>query len=451
MSDASGVHPKRLATAVRLSTGGSGPLAVVGFPGHVVSLGWSSGLSAPTLYGDEATYAGAVPGGDLIVRVTSLGVRLSVVYHQVPPASSSVVALRLNLDGLAMSRLADGQLQLADPATGLVSRSTPPGLNGAKVDPRTGISTRWTFPPAAVLPSPGGSALWVSSDPQWMATPGTALPVTMDLINLYPPSVTGLYQDLYQAAAATCPGLSWATLAAIGTIESDNGLSRSRGVASGANFAGAEGPMQFEPGTFAAFADPPPFGGAVPANPYDPADAVYAAARNLCANHAGSVLGLAGAVFAYNHADWYVSSVLTLADAYGEVLPGATSPKAVAVRFALAQLGQPYLWGGNGLGAFDCSGLVQNAYLAAGLALPRGATDQYRATPAVPGGTPLAPGDLVFFGSPSYAHHVGMYLGGDAMIDAPDTGSNVRIESFHWSDYFAATRPAPPTPPAAGP
>jgi hypothetical protein len=55
---------------------------------------------------------------------------------------------------------------------------------------------------------------------------------------------------LYQQAAATCPGLPWTILAAIGTVESDNGQSDLPGVHSGANAAGAEGPMQFEPATF---------------------------------------------------------------------------------------------------------------------------------------------------------------------------------------------------------
>ncbi len=62
-----------------------------------------------------------------------------------------------------------------------------------------------------------------------------------------PPAMLALYQQ----AATTCPGLPWTVLAAIGTIESDNGQSNLPGVHSGANSAGAEGPMQFEPATFA--------------------------------------------------------------------------------------------------------------------------------------------------------------------------------------------------------
>lgn len=121
---------------------------------------------------------------------------------------------------------------------------------------------------------------------------------------------------LYRSAAATCPGLSWSVLAGIGTVESSNGTSEEPGVHSGANFAGAEGPMQFEPATFADYDYPVPPGGANPPSPYDPTDAVYAAARDLCANGAASPSGLPGAVFAYNHADWYVSEVLGLAQTY---------------------------------------------------------------------------------------------------------------------------------------
>jgi membrane-bound lytic murein transglycosylase B len=121
---------------------------------------------------------------------------------------------------------------------------------------------------------------------------------------------------LYQLAAADCPGLSWTLLAAIGTVESDNGESDAPGVHSGSNPAGAEGPMQFLPATFAAYALPVPPGGADPPSPYDPVDAVYAAARLLCAGGAGAG-DAAGAVFAYNHSTAYVEEVLDLAAAYG--------------------------------------------------------------------------------------------------------------------------------------
>ncbi|MGA2037453.1 MAG: lytic transglycosylase domain-containing protein [Acidimicrobiales bacterium] len=123
---------------------------------------------------------------------------------------------------------------------------------------------------------------------------------------------------LYQRAAPTCPGLPWSLLAAIGTVESSNGTSDLAGVRSGANYAGAKGPMQFEPATFAAYDEPVPPGGADPPSPYDPVDAVYAAARLLCANGAAGAADISGAVFAYNHSQSYVTEVLSLARSYAK-------------------------------------------------------------------------------------------------------------------------------------
>ena len=122
------------------------------------------------------------------------------------------------------------------------------------------------------------------------------------------------YLTSYRAAARTCPGLSWTVLAGIGTIESDNGRSAARGVHSGTNPKGAEGPMQFEPGTFAEYKVR--MDQSRKLTPYDPMDAIYSAARMLCANGAGSAEGLHGAIFAYNHACWYVQDVLTIASRY---------------------------------------------------------------------------------------------------------------------------------------
>jgi len=122
---------------------------------------------------------------------------------------------------------------------------------------------------------------------------------------------------LYGAAASTCPGLPWSVLAGIGTVESDNGESRLPGVRTGKNRAGAEGPMQFEPGTFARYDLPVPAGGIAPPSPYDAVDSVYAAARMLCADGGGAPSSLGQAVFDYNHSGAYVAEVLDLARSYG--------------------------------------------------------------------------------------------------------------------------------------
>ena len=161
--------------------------------------------------------------------------------------------------------------------------------------------------------------------------------------------------------------------------------------------------MQFEPGTFVAYAMPVPPGGAAPPNPYDPVDAVYAAARMLCANGAAGGADVAAAVFAYNHDDAYVSRVLSLAQTFEQVAPPALTTPTVGttvIAWALAQVGTPYVWGGETPGVgFDCSGLVQAAYEAAGVTLPRVAQRQFDATPRLTQGTVLQPGDLVFFGT----------------------------------------------------
>ncbi|MBT0772969.1 C40 family peptidase [Kineosporia sp. J2-2] len=116
-----------------------------------------------------------------------------------------------------------------------------------------------------------------------------------------------------------------------------------------------------------------------------------------------------------------------------------------AIAYARRQLGQPYLWGGDGPDAgergFDCSGLTAAAYEAAGITLPRTAQQQYDHGPRVPLDR-LQPGDLVFFGAGSTTiSHVGIYLGNHQMIDAPHTGAAVRIEDHRWDNLIAATRP----------
>jgi Transglycosylase SLT domain len=118
------------------------------------------------------------------------------------------------------------------------------------------------------------------------------------------------YLQLFRDSAAEfCPGMSWTVLAAIGQIES--GDQSNPGVSS----AGALGPMQFLPSTWAEWGIAA-FGETGPPNIMDPFDAVPSAARLLCAAGGGTPAGLPGAIFAYNHATWYVNEVLALAAEY---------------------------------------------------------------------------------------------------------------------------------------
>lgn len=254
------------------------------------------------------------------------------------------------------------------------------------------------------------------------------------------PAIPTAWVTLYQQAAATCPGLSWSVLAAIGTVESGNGTSSAPGVWSGTNDAGAEGPMQFEASTFAAHATVGP-AGAQPPSPYDPVDAVYTASSMLCTDGAASAVGLREAVYDYNHSNTYVDTVLTLSLAFGQD-PGTDTTVVAALSFAAQQLDTPYVWGGTGAGGFDCSGLAQAAYRHAGIALPRVAQDQFDAGPAVAAGSSVEPGDLVFFGTGlSGVDHVGLYVGAGEMIDAPHTGALVRFDPAAGSGLVGATRP----------
>lgn len=94
------------------------------------------------------------------------------------------------------------------------------------------------------------------------------------------------------------------------------------------------------------------------------------------------------------------------------------------VSIAMQYLGVPYVWGGASPSGFDCSGLTQYVYRQAGISLPRTAAAQQGAGTPIGYGQ-LAPGDLVFFGSPAY--HVGIYIGGGSMIHAPYPGTVVSI------------------------
>jgi hypothetical protein len=121
------------------------------------------------------------------------------------------------------------------------------------------------------------------------------------------------YLTLYQRGARACPGLRWQVLAGIGKAESDHGRSRLRGVRSGWNSAGAAGPMQFGIGKGRAGNAWARFGRG--GNVYDPADAIPASARYLCAH--GAPADIPGAILAYNHSSSYVASVLGHARRYG--------------------------------------------------------------------------------------------------------------------------------------
>jgi cell wall-associated NlpC family hydrolase len=137
--------------------------------------------------------------------------------------------------------------------------------------------------------------------------------------------------------------------------------------------------------------------------------------------------------------------------------PGS-SRGAIAARAALSWLGTPYSWGGgttsgptygvdqgSGTRGFDCSGLALYAWNRAGVQLDHWTGTQWNSGPHIPSSS-LRPGDLVFFasdtGDPDTIHHVGIYIGGGQMVEAPYTGGRVRVSTIWRNGFIGATRPA---------
>jgi peptidoglycan DL-endopeptidase CwlO len=271
----------------------------------------------------------------------------------------------------------------------------------------------------------------------------------------------------------------WTLLAGIGTVESDNGQSTLPGVHSGQNGFGAAGPMQIgitapagntwgglpvHPASEVVNGVATDEDGGPDASVYDPADAIAGAAKYLV--EAGVQADPAAAIFAYNHLQSYVQSVLYWAGTYAggkfsvvsasfptetcgttggaQSIAAPNQAVATAIEYAEQQLGKPYLWGGTGPDAFDCSGLVMMAYRAAGINIPRTSEVQWTFGPRV-SEAQAEPGDLVFFagsdGTPTDPGHVGLVIGNGQMIEAFATGVPIRIATYKDRDPVGFTRP----------
>ena len=117
-------------------------------------------------------------------------------------------------------------------------------------------------------------------------------------------------------------------------------------------------------------------------------------------------------------------------------LPNPRAGKAI--QFALAQVGDRYVWGATGPDGWDCSGLTMTAWRQAGVSLPHSSAQQYAVGRKVPR-SELEPGDLVFYYSP--ISHVGIYLGNGQIVDAPNSRKRVRVQSIDNMPFAGATRP----------
>lgn len=231
--------------------------------------------------------------------------------------------------------------------------------------------------------------------------------------------------------------------------------------------AQAQGIAQFIPGTWASHGVDGDGDG--DRDVWDPADAIPSAASYDCelARYVKDVPGdpTENMLAAYNAGAYrvirsggvpriretqnYVRIITTLQKSFAAPVGpvGPSRQAAGAIYYAQQKLGTKYLWGGNGTpeqgGRFDCSGLTKAAYHSVGIELPRVANDQWNAGPH-PKREELLPGDLVFFAydltDPRSIHHVGIYVGGGYMINAPYTGAVIRFDKIDTPDYIGATR-----------
>ncbi|MBT1098135.1 bifunctional lysozyme/C40 family peptidase [Streptomyces sp. Tu102] len=301
--------------------------------------------------------------------------------------------------------------------------------------------------------------------------------------------------------APKCRGMRWPILAGIAKVESNHAVGRNiaaggdirpkiygvllNGSGAGGNTTAfpdtdggkwdgtaqaerAVGPFQFLPSTWDSVGKDA--NGDKQADPHNADDAALGAALYLCGD--GRDLAkrsqLKAAVFQYNRSNAYVSNVLGWIDQYTAAakdpdLKDVSGKVRTVLEAALSQRGVPYSWGGGNasgrsygiccspggksgaaIKGFDCSGLTLYAYAQAGIRLPRVAAAQAgvgRRIPTRLGTGALKPGDLVFYatapGRDSTIYHVGIYVGGGQMVNAPRPGTVVRLDAVNAMSGFA--------------
>lgn len=287
-----------------------------------------------------------------------------------------------------------------DPEPFMAERGTP--LSGAAVAPSPPPGT-----PGPDLPGEGeggiGFDLPEPGEPRKASLTNPAQPIPAEI------------EDLYHAAADRY-NLPWTLLAGIGMAETNHGA------LTGESSAGALGLMQFMPATFADYGVDGDGDGIADIN--NDADSIYSAANYLVASGVtNGPEGVREALFAYNHAAWYVNDVLYYAHGYGgglvladpqdcgpgtgggnpDLPPVDSDRVATMLEFAAAQDGDAYVLGANGPDVWDCSSLTQQAMAAIGITSPRTAQSQ-RDWLALGNGIQVSPdqarpGDLIFYSS----------------------------------------------------
>nr|WP_300147692.1 peptidoglycan DD-metalloendopeptidase family protein [Propionicimonas sp.] len=344
-----------------------------GFGNHVVI---DHGGGVTTLYGHLASIDPAVTAGASVGGGQTLGIEGTTGW-----STGIHLHFTITVGGVDV-----------DPVAFMLERGAP--LDGQPVGP-TSVGTVPSIQEGGVgfdLPQP---------EQRQDSLNNPALPIPADIQRLY-------------EAAATAYGLPWTLLAGVGMEETAHGRTTAT------SSAGAQGLMQFMTATFAAYGVDGDGDGH--ADITNPADSVHSAANYLVASGATrGTDGVRDALFAYNHADWYVGDVLFYAHTYGggqvlgsltdcppgtgnPLLPPLADPRVVdLLDWATSQVGRPYVMGGKGPDSYDCSGLVKAAFARIGITTPRTAQTQrdwlaagngFQVTPGQE-----QPGDLIFTNS----------------------------------------------------
>lgn len=277
--------------------------------------------------------------------------------------------------------------------------------------------------------------------------------------------IPDIYLPIYIRAGEQY-GIKWNVLAAIHKIETNFGMNMAT------SSAGAIGHMQFMPETWIGWDYPLPN---IPqsvltnpyiiqeyngygvdanndgiANPWDPEDAIFAAAKYLTANGASDG-DYERAIYAYNHADWYVQEVLQTAERYAMLSPylmyDSTTVSAI-IGAGISWIGKgTYFFGGGrnnedtANGIFDCSSFVYWCFLQGGIELGNQGNCSTNTLNQI--GTKITlseaiPGDLVFFDTYQTDGHVGIYIGDNKVLGCQSTGVGIiDLTSEYWEGVFS--------------
>lgn len=287
-----------------------------------------------------------------------------------------------------------------------------------------------------------------------------------------------------RALRPQCSGMHWSVIAGIGKVESEHAAGhtiapngditpriigpRLDGSGAGGNttaitdtdhgrwdgdpvFDRAVGPLQFLPSTWDGGAGQDGNGDGVK-DPHNAFDAALATAVYLCGTGTSNLndqAQLRKAVLRYNQSATYADEVTGYIHQYDQLSTGPAGAPGTAVggsagaviQVALAQQGLPYVWGGGDIngptgGGFDCSGLMRYAFhKGAGITLPRTSQEMRSAGQHIDK-TGIQPGDLIIFNNDGNWGHVGLYLGGNQMVNAPRPGKNVETTTLDYWQQF---------------